>query len=114
MISIKTDIPVQFDPIDPFFDLLHRDTSEEALFREIRKYLAKYDIKGGYSLGKVGDHEEISLFQHDGYWIIAYSERGNNKFLGLFRSYYDATNFFVWTMTKKSPEEMINWKAVFE
>lgn len=114
MINIVTDTPIQFDKVDPFFDLLHRDSNEEILFREIKKYLITQNVHAGYSLGKVGGHEEVGLIYQDGYWIVTRSEKGSTHFLGVFRSYYDATNFFVWALTKKAGADMIDWKAVFE
>lgn len=112
MIEINSDMPLDFKPMDSFFDLLSRDSNETELFNAIREHLEASGVVGGYSIGRLGSHEELSLLKNDGYWVVAYSERGVSHFLGIFRSYVEATEFFIWSLVKPQPP-MLNWTAVF-
>lgn len=113
MITISSDMPVDFRPMDPFFDLLNRDSSEAALFDAVRGYLDARGVVGGYSLGKLGVDEELSLFKNDGYWVVAYSERGTSHFNGIFHSYFEATEFFIWSLVKPR-QTTVDWKTVLK
>lgn len=121
MITVSTDLKIDVGPRSHRPDLLHKDSSEERLFSEIRKFLSqrgikenKIDVGGGYALGRIstgGNDPDYSLmYDESGYWIVTHGERGRAYTIGLFIGEYSATNFFISQFIRP---ETIDWKAVF-
>ncbi|RQO73160.1 hypothetical protein DBR44_09600 [Aquitalea sp. FJL05] len=112
MIRLESDLNISFAALQPEQDLLEKDSSQEKLFKTIATCLKEHEILNGYVLGRLGNHEEYSLFKNSGYWIVAFSERGKHEACGVFMDYFDATEMFLCKMIRPNP--FFDWKKVFE
>jgi hypothetical protein len=115
MIKVDSNLSIDFSPLPLFFDVLESQVGIEIFYKRLDLYLKDQGAVTAfgpvypYCLGFLGEHEQFSLIKNSGYWVVAFTERGSSRFLGIFKSGIDATNFFISQVSKT--ENTFKWNV---
>jgi len=119
VIRIETDTRVDFSadssPLNPAQAI---DPAAQArLLAALGEYLRLKGVGSGVALGDTGGGDapsvSLSISEMDGYWVVASTERGERRFLGLFYSFMDAVKFLLMKVSGDRQAADFPWDTIF-
>jgi hypothetical protein len=111
--EVIADLDMDFLPIPEWGNDFLGFSTQEELFYAIEKCLRGNGVKHGYTLGGFGGCDSYGLFKYNGYWVVSFSNKGENLMKGIFNNIHDAVNLFLCKMFDED-NKIFDWSALNE